>query len=149
MEQNRKKKIAGVVVIVLWVLLVVILVGVSVFIIQIKKFFTNDYDAVTEILSPRGDYTLVAKEFTFLLGGRTDLFIQKDGQTEQIGSLGADEAGRPFRDGRYRIEWGETEITVRYFSGVPAEKESDETTWSTRTFALPGSVSPESRSPVQ
>ena len=123
-----------IILIVIGAVLITALIFISVLFICLQHFFTRDYLDDIEIVAPAGDYSLVVKEWGFLLGGGAEIYYKKDDNLKLLGELHTDDVVHPFHLNMYTIQWGEGKITIHYYSGTLAENAEDENTWRFKTF---------------
>ncbi len=76
------------------------------------------YEPDLKIEIPNSEDFIVIKEWSFLLGGGSDIFFEsKDGTQTQIGSTTTDDGYKPFKAGKYETTWGDNSVTFKYDFG--------------------------------
>lgn len=105
--------------------------------VKFSKAFDRDYHPDLILPSPDGQYELVVREWSFLMGGGVEIYIREPGrdewyQEQWIHSGGLDDGHPSFTMGQYRVQWESDRVTVRYYEGVGIEKAGDPSTWQGR-----------------
>lgn len=79
--------------------------------------FNNSFSGYryTSVHSPDGKRTIVAKEYSFLFGGSSEIYQQINPFCiKKIGSVRVDDGNKPFYRGEYYINWEDDQIIIRH-----------------------------------
>lgn len=80
--------------------------------------FTSVEDKYYTFNSPDGNYHLIAKEWSFLLGGGVHLYEEKNPVfLKQLGQVGTDDGFRAIEHNAYSIEWDDNKVTFTVSMG--------------------------------
>lgn len=84
--------------------------GAMIFFVGVSGFFSRPY-TYYDFTSPDGEYTVIAGEWSWLLGGgvnffeRTNLLFVK-----RIGSFSTDDGYEPIKNNEYSVDWDENKM---------------------------------------
>lgn len=84
--------------------------GAMIFFVGVSGFFSSPY-TYYDFTSPDGEYTVIAGEWSWLLGGgvnffeRTNLLFVK-----RIGSFSTDDGYKPIKSNDYSVQWDENKM---------------------------------------
>ena len=120
------------------IIIAVLAVLFSAFFVWLRSIEWKDYQDDLEIQSPNGEYTLIIKEWSFLLAGGAEIYCSKNGgKAQMLGGVSSDDAAQPFYNGYDTVEWEENTVLIRYCSGTPAEHINKPDTWRSVRYELP------------
>lgn len=81
-----------------------------------------------------GKYELLIREWDTLGGSGADIYIRGSAWwnrwiAAEVGRASADNYGRPFSWGSYRVIWEDEQVTITYCTGTPVQDSDDPSTW--------------------
>lgn len=120
----------------LGIVFAVVLISVSVLFFMLE-FSREEYVKELNLVAPDNSMVIVIRERDYLANTGADIYIKDGGslgRDKHIGSTTAEGGCYPFSDGKYIIEWSDTFINIKYYSGTKAESLTDNSTWKTRKF---------------
>lgn len=133
------------------ILAVVILIPIGFFSYLKIAMHQGAYGDKADVLihSPDGKYTLIIDEWSFGMGGGSDIYGVKGSSPNwieirlapKLGSIDSDDGASIFRGSGYEIEWGEKNIVIRYYSGRGGQSYDNPATWDVETLEYPDNTS--------
>ena len=133
------------------ILAVVILIPIGFFSYLKIAMHQGAYGDKADVLihSPDGKYTLIIDEWSFGMGGGSDIYGVKGSSPNwleiwlapKLGSIDSDDGVSIFRgNSGYEIEWGEKSIVIKCRTGRGGQTD-DPATWETHTIDYPDNTS--------
>ncbi len=132
--KNLSKKSRIILIIGLVLVVCLILVGMVYWFIA-SRLLSREYEPDLIISSPDGQYELVVREWYYLVGGGSEIYIRKPGQDKWYNSWMKKEIGTTssetlsFAGGHYYVEWKSDKVTIYYYKGLGIENVNDCSTW--------------------
>lgn len=91
--------------------------GVMLYCIGVSGFFSRPY-TYYDFTSPDGKYTVIAGEWSWLLGGGVNFYERINSLfVKRIGSFSTDDGYEPIKNNDYSVQWDENQMTFTANNG--------------------------------